>query len=66
MVRIIIEVDSKEELADTLALLGDRPVTVQEVMPASDRAALLGEALRKYRIRLARGWTFDRDEAQER
>ncbi len=66
MVRVIIEVGSKEELEQTLALLGDRPVTVVEAPIASRRAALLREAVRTYRIKLPKDWKFDRDEAHER
>ena len=65
MVRVIIEVDSKEELEETLALLGDRPVTLVEVPAASYRAALLREAVRTYRIKLPKDWNFDRDAAHE-
>ncbi len=66
MVRVIIEVGSKEELEQTLALLGDRPVTVVEAPIASRRAALLREAVRTYRNKLPKDWKFDRDEAHER
>lgn len=64
--RVIIEVDSKEELQETLALLGDRPVTVLEAPTASRRAALLREAIETYRIELPKDWKFDREEANER
>ena len=64
--RVIIEVDSEEELRKTLALLGDRPVTLVEPPSLSERAALLREAVRTYRIELPKGWTFNRDEAHER
>ena len=66
MVRVIIEVGSKEELEQTLALLGDRPVTVVEAPIAFRRAALLREAVRTYRIKLPKDLKFDRGEAHER
>ena len=64
--RVIIEVDSKEELLETLLLLGDRPLTIVEAPGASRRATLLREAVHKYRIKLPKDWKFDRDEAHER
>ena len=64
--RVIIEVNSAEELQETLALLGDRPVTVAKPPDASKRAALLREAVRTYRIALPEDWAFNRDEAHER
>ncbi len=64
--RVIIEVANKEELQETLTLLGNPPVEVLEMPPASKRAALLREAVRTYHIKLPKDWKFDRDEAHER
>ena len=62
--RIIIEVDSKEELEETLALLGDRPVTVRE--RSTVREDRLREIFRTYRGHLPEDYRFDRNEAHER
>ena len=63
--RVIIEVDSKEELAEALSVLGNRSVKVVSLSP-EDRAARLQEVIQKYRINLPEDWTFDRDEAHQR
>ena len=62
--RVIIEVDNKEELAETLTLLGDRPVEVRE--RPTLRQDRLQEIFRKYRGRLPEDYRFDREEAHDR
>lgn len=63
--RVIIEVDNKEEFRETLALLGDRDVEVRE-RAATLRHERLREIFRTYRGCLPEGYRFDRDEAHER
>ena len=62
--RVIIEVDSQEELAETLAMLGDRPVEVRE--RPTVRQERLQEMFRTYRGQPPEGYRFDREEAHER
>lgn len=64
MVRLIIEVDTKDELAEMLALLGDRPITIQEHLPS--REERLAAIFAKYKGRLPKDYHFNRDEAHER
>lgn len=62
--RVIIEVDNKEELQETLLLLGDRPVEVRE--RTTPRRERLEQIFRTYQGRLPENYRFDRDEAHER
>lgn len=63
--RVIIEVDSQEELRETLRLLGDRPVEIHERATASRHQALR-QIFQKYQGQLPDGYHFDRDEVHER
>lgn len=62
--RIIIEVDTKEELSEMLALLGDRPITIQKQIPS--RQERLAAIFDTYKGRLPKDYRFNRDEAHER
>ena len=62
--RVIIEVDSPEELQEALTLLGERPVEVrQRTTPRQER---LEQIFRKYHGRLPEDYHFDREAAHER
>ncbi len=63
--RVIIEVDNKEELQETLSLLGERPVEVRQ-RATTLRKERLEQIFRTYRGHLPEGYRFDRDEAHER